>query len=218
MNRKAAYLAAVLIACSPALQAQTFRSWGVKGGLSLSNQSFLYTPIDYQVETGIILGPSLALFAENFSGDHFSLQTDVAFACRGSSTTVSSVTVNHLEEDRIVANQGDKSVSRHRYLAISPMFRARTGGEGLVPYALFGPRMDVLLYYSSDSEHPLEDQNKLILGLSLGAGLGYASGEKEWFLEVLFQSDLQPVTNYGPLLINNNSLVLTFGLRWLRTP
>lgn len=198
------------------LDAQFISSLGVKGGVALSNQSYRITPIPYVVPTNPIFSPNLAFFAEAFQGDHFTLQTDFAFACRGSSTTAQSITVDHENGNQVIVNEGEKVSSRHRYLAISPMLRARTNSGGMDAYALFGPRLDILLYYTSDSDYPLEEQNAVILGLTLGVGVEFPMKENLFLVEILFQPDLSPVTNTEPLLINNNSLILTVGYRWGR--
>ena len=197
--------------------AQFIAGIGVKGGLALSNQSYRISSIDYRIETDPITGPSLAFFAEAFYGDHLSLQTDFAFACRGSSTTTQSITVNHLNSDQVIVNEGEKTSSRFRYLAISPMLRARTNNGGIEAYALAGPRLDLLLYYSSDSEYPLEEQNHVIVGLTLGIGVEFPLKQNMLFAEIQFQPDLSPLTSKEPLLINNNSLLLTVGYRWNRS-
>ena len=38
---------------------------------------------------------------------------------------------------------------------------------------LLGPRVDILLKYETDSEYPLDEQNSVIPGLTIGAGLEY---------------------------------------------
>ncbi len=186
----------------------------MKGGVALSNQSYRISPIDYTLDTDPILSPSLVFFAEAFQGDHFTLQTDFAFACRGSSTTTESITVDHQNSDQVIVNEGEKVTSRHRYLAISPMLRARTNKGGIDAYALLGPRLDFLLYYSTDSDYPLEEQNNVILGLTMGVGVSFPMKQNLLFTEIQFQPDLSPVTNQEPLLLNNNSLVLTLGYRF----
>lgn len=196
--------------------AQFISSFGVKGGVALSNQSYRITPINYTMDTKPIFSPSVVFFAEAFQGDHFTMQTDFAFACRGSSTTTQSLTVDHLKNNQVIVNEGEKATSRHRYLAISPMLRARTSNGGVEAYALFGPRLDILLYYSSQWEYPLEEQNNVILGLTMGVGVEFPLKKNMLFTELLFQPDLSPVNNTEPLMINNNSLVLTLGYRWNR--
>jgi hypothetical protein len=214
-------LTAIGLICFTGLQlvnGQFKGSLGLKAGIYISDQSYRFTPIDYTMETEPILGPALAIFMEAFRGDHFSFQTDLAFACRGSSTNTHSVTVNHLDGDRLIIHEGEQATSRFRYLSLSPMARFRTDMDRITPYALGGLRLDMLLDYSTDSEYPLEEQNNLILGLNLGIGLELNLDRMKPFIEVQAQSDLRPVTGRDPLLINNNSLMFTLGFRWIGTP
>jgi hypothetical protein len=126
------------------------------------------------------------------------------------------VTVNHLDNDRIIVNEGDLAVSRFYYLSISPVARYRATLERLVPYALLGPRLDFLLKYTSGSEYPLGFQNGIILGLSGGGGLEFSLNNMGVFMEVQYQPDLSRVTGRDPLRISNQSLLITLGVRYLK--
>ena len=107
------------------VEGQVIGSVGGKAGVSLANQRHQITPIDYTMETDYIVGPGIAFFLEAFRGRHFSFQSDLAFVTKGSKTSTHSVTVNHLENDRIIANKGEPRVSRFHYLSFSPMARYR---------------------------------------------------------------------------------------------
>ena len=181
----------------------------------MANQSYRFTPIDYEIETEPLIGPSLALFVEAFKGDRFSFQLDLGYVVKGSSTTTQSISVNNLDNDRITIHEGDASVSKFTYMTVVPLVRYRFGLERLTPYVLLGPRIDFLLKYESDSEYPLEDQNGTILGLTFGAGLEFNFQNLGLFAELQYLPDLSPVTNEAPLLINNNMLSLTLGVRWI---
>ena len=154
---------------------------------------------------------------EFFSGRNLGYQLDLSYVTKGSESTTQSVTVNHLDENRIVVNQGDLTISKFRYLVVSPLVRYRFDLNPLTPYLMLGPRMDYLLNYETESEYPLEDQNQFILGLSMGAGAEFNLGKLGVFLEVQFQPDLSPVTNREPLLINNNVLLFYLGIRYKST-
>ena len=194
---------------------QFIESVGLKAGISLSNQSYRFTPLDYSLETDLIIGPGIAVFMESFSKEHLSFQLDLEYAAKGSKTNTQSITVNHLENDRIIVNKGDLTVSKFHYISLSPMARYRIGNESIKPYALLGPRLDFLMKYKTDSDYPLEEQNSIILGLSGGVGVEFNLNILGVFLEVQFQPDLSPVTNQDPLLINNNILFFTLGIRYL---
>jgi len=204
-----------LSAGSLVLCGQVPASFGLKGGLALANQSYRFTSIDYQLETEPVLGPALNLFLETFKGSHFSFQLDVGYVVKGSSTTTESVTVDHLHNDRIVVNEGESASSKFAYLTVVPMARYRWDLERITPYFLLGPRVDILLKYTTQSEYPLSEQKGTIFGLSCGAGIEFKIQKLGLFAELQYLPDLSPVSNQEPLLINNNMLSLTLGVRWI---
>ena len=215
MKRSLATIALILMAGMSVLYAQANYSLGIKAGVSLANQAYKFTPIDYTMETEPVVGPAISLFVEAFRGSHFSFQVDLSYLVKGSKTSTESVTVDHLNNDQIIVNEGEQSTSTFKYLSIAPMARYRMGQGSLVPYFLLGPRLDMLLDYSTDSEYPLDNQNGTILGLSLGAGLEYKLEKFGLFTELQYQGDFFPVTGQDPLLVNNLLISFTLGLRWL---
>jgi hypothetical protein len=204
-----------MLSSTQMVDAQFIDGVGLKAGVSLANQRHKITPINYTLETDPVMGPGLAIFMETFRGKRFSFQSDLAFITKGSKTTTESVTVNHLENDRIVANKGDLKTSKFYYLCLSPMARYRIELEHLTPYALLGLRVDFLLAYRTDSEYPLEEQHTVIPGLTGGVGLEYKLNGLGIFLEFQYQSDVMPVTGKDPLLISNNILLFTLGIRYM---
>jgi hypothetical protein len=215
MRRILAGMAIILWTGFPALNGQFPSSFGLKAGISVADQTYKINPIDYKVETEAIFGPTLSFFLEAFRGDHFSIQADLSYFLKGSKTSITSVSVDHVHDDQITVNEGELSSSRFSYLSLAPMARYRLGKGPMQPYFLLGPRVDFLLKYASESEYPLEEQNNLIPGLTMGAGLEYRLNNLGIFAELQFQGDIMPVTGQDPLLVNNHLLSLTLGIRWL---
>jgi len=216
MKRVIPVIIIVLLSATLTVEGQFINSVGLKAGISIANQSHQITPIDYTLETDPVIGPAAGIFLEMFRGKHFSFQTDLAFVTKGSKTTTQSITVNHLDNDNIVVNEGDLKVSTFYYLSVSPMARYRIDMESITPYAMLGPRVDFLLKYKTDSDYPLEEQNKVIPGLTGGLGVEFTLNELGIFIEFQYQSDLMPVTGKDPLLINNNIFLFTLGIRYLK--
>lgn len=215
MKRSSIITALFLWAGSLAIFGQGIASMGLKAGVSLANQNYRITPIDYALETDLVVGPAISLVVEAFSGDHFSFQADISYAVKGSKSTVQSITVNHIDQDQVIVNDGAMAESNFKYLSLEPMARYRIGQGSLHPYFLLGPRLDILLKYQSESEYPLVDQNSIILGLTCGGGLEFNLQRLALFTELKYMPDISPVTNQEPLLINNNMLSLTLGVRWV---
>ncbi len=215
MRRILPCIAIIMMAGSAALSGQFPASFGLKAGISVANQTYKITPLDYTIDTEPVFGPAFSLFAEAFKANHFSFQLDLSYALKGSSTSTESLTVNHLDNDMIVVTEGETATSTFNYLSLTPMARYRLGKSSLIPYFLLGPRMDILLKYNSDSEYPLDNQNNIILGLTFGAGLEYRLNALGLFAELQYQGDFFPVTGQDPLLVNNHMISLTLGIRWL---
>lgn len=81
------------------------------------------------------------------------------------------------------------------------------------PYLMLGPRFDYLLNYKTDSDYPLEEQNRFLPGINAGAGVEYNLGKLGIFGEIQYQADMHPVTGQDPLLINNFAFLFNLGLR-----
>jgi len=215
MKRPAVSIIILLFSGSLAINGQVISSLGVKAGVTLANQSHQFTSIDYTMDTEPIIGPTAGIFIEVFRKKHLSFQLDLAYVAKGSKTTTESITVNHLENDRIVVNQGDLTVSNFNYLVASPMVRFRFDKRQISPYLMLGPRFDYLLNYKTDSDYPLEKQNSFLVGIHIGTGVEYYFEKLGIFLEVQYQSDLQPVATWDPIHINNNVLLFNLGIRYL---
>ena len=215
MKRVIPVIIFVLLTVTLTVDGQFIRSVGLKAGISLANQSHQITPIDYTLETDPVIGPAAGIFLEAFKGKRFSFQTDLAFVAKGSKTTTQSVTVNHLDNDNIVVNEGDLKVSYFYYLSVSPMARYRIDLESITPYAMLGPRVDFLLKYKTDSDYPLEEQNSIIPGLSGRVGAEFNPNALGIFIEFQYQTDAMPVQCQFSPEINNNIFLFTLGIRYL---
>ncbi len=215
MKRSLVTIAMIMWAGLLALYSQFPSSFGAKAGISVADQTYKLTPIDYKLETEAVVGPTFSLFVEAFRGNHFSFQADLSYFVKGSKSNTQSVTVDHMNNDQIIVNEGDMSTSTFAYLSIAPMARYRMGQGSLQPYFLLGPRVDILLKYQSDSEYPLDDQNQIIPGLTIGAGLEYKLQRMGLFAELQYHGDFIPVSGADPLLINNHMISFTLGVRRL---
>ncbi len=215
MKRSLVSIAILLWAGLFVLHGQFPSSFGVKAGISGADQTYQITAIDYKLETKGIVGPAISLFMEAFRANHFSLQVDLSYFLKGSKTTTQSITVDHLNNDQIIVNEGEMSTSTFSYLSLAPMARYRMGQGSLQPYFLLGPRLDILLKYKTDSEYPMNNQNSVIPGLTIGAGVEYKLEKLGIFSELQYQGDFIPVSGEDPLLVNNHMISFTLGVRWL---
>lgn len=218
MKVRALLISLFMLAGSPCLQAQSSWNFGLKAGVSLANQDVIFQLPDteYQMETALIAGPTASLLVEYMWGKGWGIQMDAGYIPKGSSTTTESISVLHLENNRVVENKGASSRSSFHYLSFAPQLRYRILRGNFTPYLLAGPRLDVLLGYESDAAYPLEEQRSVIPGLSFGLGAEAWFGQTGIFFEMQYQGDLFPVTGTDPVLINNLAGLFTIGLRYSR--
>jgi len=218
MRLRSVFISLSLLSAVLAMQAQSPMSVGVKAGISISNQKVVFTlpEGDYRMETGSIAGPAASFFVELARGERWGIRLDAGYIPMGSSTTTESITVYHLENNRIVENKGDLTRSIFHYLSLSPAVKYRPLPGRLSPYLLAGPRFDVLLDYNNGTDYPLDDQNKLIPGVSAGGGVEFMPGRLGLFLEGLYLVGALPVTRTDPIHIRNRGGFLTIGLHFRR--
>ncbi len=213
MKRIQLALLLLILSCTMLVRGQFIDGYGIKTGLSIANQSFRFTPIDQELPTDVLIGPGAFFFVEAFKGQHFSLQVDLGVMFKGCKSTAQSITINHLDNDQIVVNEGPEFTSAHQYFTFSPMARYQWDYSKISLYTMLGPRLDVLLNYASSSLYPLDEQKDKILGLTGAFGLEYRWKKLQLFTEIQYQPDLSPVTNVEPLLVNNNVLFVCIGVR-----
>ena len=121
MKRSLLTIAMIMCAGILALYGQFPSSFGAKAGISVANQTYQLTPIDYKLETEPVVGPAFSLFMEAFKGNHFSFQLDLSYALKGSKTSTQSITVDHRNNDQIIVNEGEESTSTFTYFSMAAM-------------------------------------------------------------------------------------------------
>jgi len=196
--------------------AQALRSYGVKGGLTMANQRYEFTTFDYRMETKPVFRPAIGLFAELFHHEYLSVQADLIYAGKGSKTSTTSITVNHLDNDNVTVNEGPVTSSSYHYASFSPMIRYRNEDIFPVLYVMLGPRFEKLIAYNTQSDYPLDDQNTTMFGLTGSFGAEFSLGELDAFVELQYQPDMTPVTDELPLLVRNSIVMLTVGVRFMQ--
>jgi hypothetical protein len=170
--RKYFFLVAVgMILLQPRSAAQLCRFYGVKVGATFAEQYFR-DPAN-MVNIRRIPGFSAAVFAEWFNTPHFSIVSQLELTQRGVITDLR--TTEGFESWRIVY------VGLHshlHYLSVPFLAKWSFTTTPSVPYLLIGPRVDYLLWYSSDIgwfDGLYKEFKKTLLGGSVGLGWSSAS-------------------------------------------
>ncbi len=219
---KKSFLLMFLFAYATAAFAQSFKSIGIKSGLTLSKQIWNYVTIDNKIIKDNKQGFCLYLSSEFIDNKYFSLLVDAGFAQKGASEQFD---VKSASAGRY-ANSALTLSSTFNYVTVSPLVKMRLERMSLIPYAIAGPRFDIMLNYVSDADFSsLENSmNKITLGLVYGGGLEFRNKHIGFMVEAQQQIDAtkfinQPNTNNtSELNVRNQALILQAGIRYYFRP
>ena len=94
------------------------------------------------------------------------------------------------------------------------MLKGRYELGTIIPYFVFGPRLNYQISYKTDSEYKVEDQNRLLFGLNYGPGLEIKLSKVAISAELKHNIDLTDVVNEKSINIKNKALVFDIGLKF----
>lgn len=156
---------------------QFFSGFGIKGGVTLSNQKHEYKQFDYKPETKYILGFNGSLFAEFLNNRNFNIVLESGYEQRGYTYVSKSY-------DEFGNPLPDMDIyERTNYFTTGMLIKLKVPSNKVTPYLLIGPKLDVLLDYSvkaedeslivTDYEWLLKQFKKINYSLNLGAGIEF---------------------------------------------
>ncbi len=197
---------------------QVIKCIGIKGGVSVANQTWHFKSIDETLNKENGQGFYGAVSLEFLKSKYFSLTTDFGYCAKGNTEKVLNTTIDMPEGDGTYETFDTK----FNYLTFSPMLRMRYETTHFIPYALLGLRMDYQLSYESDFNYQLiEDEfNKTIWGANFGAGLEYKFKQCGIFIEGQYQYDFSNVldipasANNTGIEVKNQAFVICAGLKY----
>lgn len=196
--------------------AQVFESIGIKGGVSLANQTFSNQVTNYNFEYDYKIGAYTILTADLFKGKFLSLSTDFGFVQKGMQMDLEKST-NNIPEG---TGEFETLKTTFNYLTFSPMVKGFKTFNNTTTYVLLGPRLDYRLNYESFFTQAYNGSNKFILGLNYGIGAEYKIKNFGILLEGMGQADLTPTlsvrnkeSNSGSKVTGNAFIFIT-GLRY----
>jgi hypothetical protein len=198
-------------------QAQVLKSIGLKGGMSLSNQTFDYKTIYLKREFEYKPGLYSAISAEFLGFKHFSLVTDLGYLQKGMQFRMQETT------PELPEGTGKFTTVKNTlgYLTFSPMLKGFYNINKFTAYALLGPRIDYLLNIDSKYYSPIyEESKKTIFGLNYGVGAAYNLNRISISMEFMAQPDLtplldkQPETNFSGFKVKSNTYLFNMGVSY----
>ena len=171
MRRYLLLFTAILLGLHLESAAQVCKSYGLKVGATFANQYFRDPGNMANIRR--IPGFTAAILAEWLNTPHFSLITQLELTQRGNITDLR--TTEGFQSWRIVY----EGLHNHlHYLSVPILTKWTILAKPIVPYLLVGPRVDYLLWYSSDIGYldgAYKEFKKTMLGGSAGIGWNIAS-------------------------------------------
>lgn len=212
------YVGIILMLCALEGSAQLINNIGIKGGLSLANQTWKYKSTDMELKLGRTIGINAVITAEFFKGNSFSLTTDAGFIEKGHREKI------YMTEE---AGQqpGDAGTStlemKSGYLTFSPALKYTFPINNISPYIFTGPRIDHRISYKSDYDPALKAiLEKTIFGATAGIGAEFKKDKLTWMLEGQYQhdftllADIEPSFSNTGMKITGNTFVINAGVKF----
>lgn len=197
--------------------AQIIKDIGVKSGISLSSQNWIYNGTDIELKRDYRTGLNFAVNLEWFDNDYFTLITDIGYIQKGFKEEIMMTTPDNPDSGPLKTFD-----TRFDYLFFSPQLKVRKEINRIIPYVFVGPRIDYQLSYNSDFnlaviENDFED---IIFGLNYGLGIEYMLNGLGLNVEFTNFYDFTDVMNIEPaednpgLKINNNAFTINIGIKY----
>lgn len=189
--------------------AQPTQRFGLKLGVSLSNQQFDYT--SFSPDFGQIAGTNVALTAEWLSHPHFNILTEFHFIQKG-------MTEKQIETNESSPNPVGVLTFKNRVNYFSVPVLAKGGFENKAAafYLFAGPRVDFKLGHESTFLNDVYDNFKTITyGASMGLGAELNVGKDFTpLLEVRYSPDFTDSYSSDLLTVKNQSLQFLVGVKF----
>lgn len=197
--------------------AQILKSIGIKGGISLSNQTFESKTFEFKNDFDYKSGLYTAVSAEFFGSKHFSLVADLGFVQKGMQFRMQETTVQMPE------GTGEYITEKNtlNYLTFSPMLKGYLNVKKFTAYALLGPRIDQRLSVNSKYYNIIYDEaKKQVFGINYGLGVDYNINRISLSMEFMAQPDItpllnkEPMTNFPGFKVMSNSYLINMGINY----
>ncbi len=206
-------IAAVLLLLTLRVNTQTIKSWGVKGGITVSKYSE-WSPTDttlkklYTKEPESRILINIGLFAEGLSTKNFSTVGEIAYNPKG--VSFSYPTVNG--SGNVI---GEESIdNRTGYLSLMICEKARINWNKMNFYVFLGPRVDMQINDNVDIDfaQTYKKFNTMIFGASTGFGVELVDRNFKILAEVQYEPDLAYTINDTYGRVKKNAWVARIGV------
>ena len=169
-------IAALLVTLQLHTSAQFISGFGIKGGVTFSNQKLDYKSFNLNLDVKYITGFNGSIFAEFMNSRTVNLFAETGYDRRG-------FIMNIIRTDEFGNQIGEYNIKNAtNYIFVSAGAKLKFPTKHVTPYILLEPRLNFYLGYSVTSqdeslvsnENPvLEDFKKTMLDIGAGAGIEF---------------------------------------------
>ena len=185
--------------------------FGIKVGVSVSNQSYQYKTMKMDRHFKNYTGLSIDLFGNTLQSDHLALAGQLSYAQKGCTEEVFSAYVDPNSPEGYANGGKIKLINRVDYVSASVLGRMRLDLNVLKPYVFFGPRWDFPIRTKSISSS-IYDHLKNNWGLSAGIGAEFGFFRPERMLvEFQYSPDLGGIFESDALTVRKTSYEVKLG-------
>ena len=193
---------------------QVLQSVGIQSGVSIANQTWKTAKWTWKM--GYRYGPYSTIALDIIKSRYFNITTDVGYCQKGNAEKIEITTLNMPE------GTGRDTIfdTKFSYFTWSLLLKIKYTTTHLVPYAVFGPRMDYQLSCRSDFDLQTHNFHNTIWGLTSGVGVEYKIKNIGINTEFNYHYDLtnvmdtrDPVTGWG-IEITNKAFIVSFGIKY----
>lgn len=221
MKTKILILAFILIMFTINSYSQFVSGFGIKGGITLSNQLYEYKKYTFEPETKYLLGFNASMFAELLKNKYINLVLESGYEQRGY-TYVSK------PFDEFGNPLPDMNIyGRTSYFTTGLLMKIKIQENNITPYILIGPKFDFLLDYSVKPEdenvslvgfnEPLKQFKKENYSLNFGAGIEFNRlFPFKTFIEFNYSPPVNTSYNGPGLLVKEHYFNIKAGINFIK--
>jgi hypothetical protein len=186
--------------------------WGIKAGVSVSNQSFHYKTMAVERHFTEYRGLNLDLFANTVQSDHWAVAGQLSYSRKGFAEELPTTYVDPSSPQGYT--NGGKRVFTNTidYISVSVFGKINAGVKAFKPYVFCGPRLDFPMRTKSISSS-IDDHLKNNWGISAGCGCEFKFFWPDRMLvEFQYSPDMSDIYRTDRLSIRKSSYEAKLGV------
>jgi hypothetical protein len=185
--------------------------WGIKAGVSVSNQSYHYKTAEMERHFKDFTGLCVDIFGNTVQTDHFSIAGQLSYSQKGCIEEVSTAYVDPSSPQGYADGGKIKLKNQIDYVSVAVLGRMGLDLKVFKPYVFAGPRWDFPIRTKSISSS-IYDHIKNNWGYSVGFGGEFKFFRPERMLvEIQYSPDFNEIFKSGGLTVTKSSYEVKFG-------